>query len=67
MSLLPSSPSAPSVGAVRRTMMAARVDRFGPPDVIAIERIEVPSPGDDEILVRVCAAGVRPIEGGVDG
>src|SRR5271167_2962084 len=50
----------PSVSAVPRTMMAARVHRFGPPDVIAMERIELPQPGEDQILVRVHAAGVGP-------
>ncbi len=41
-------------------MMAARVHQFGPPGAIAVERIEVPQPGDDEVLVRVHAAGVGP-------
>ena len=41
-------------------MKAARVHRFGSPDVIAIEEIEPPRPGDGEVLVRVRAAGVGP-------
>ena len=39
---------------------AARVHQFGPPDVIAIEGMGLPSPGEGEILVRVHAAGVGP-------
>ena len=41
-------------------MKAARVHRFGPPDVIAIEDIAIPQPGTGEVLVRVVAAGVGP-------
>jgi len=40
-------------------MEAARVHRFGPPD-ITIELMATPSPGDDEIVVRVSACGVGP-------
>ena len=43
-----------------RAMRAARVNRLGPPDVIAIEDIAVPSPGEQDVLVRVRAAGVGP-------
>ena len=41
-------------------MMAARVHAVGPPGVISIERIQIPEPGEGEILVRVAAAGVGP-------
>jgi hypothetical protein len=41
-------------------MKAARVHRFGPPEVITIEETATPLPGDDEILVRVAACGVGP-------
>src|SRR4051812_39858020 len=39
---------------------AVRVHNFGPPDVIALEAIERPTPGSGEVLVRVAAAGVGP-------
>ena len=39
-------------------MKAARIHRFGPPDVVV--DVPVPSPGPGEILVRVMAAGVAP-------
>ncbi|MFL5288956.1 MAG: NADP-dependent oxidoreductase [Rhodopila sp.] len=39
---------------------AVRVHNFGPPDVIALEAIERPTPGPGEVLVRVAAAGVGP-------
>ena len=41
-------------------MKAARVHRFGPPEVITIEETATPLPGDDEVLVRVAACGVGP-------
>src|SRR5882672_5250770 len=50
------SPSPPS----RRTMTVGRIHRFGPPDTIALEQLEVPEPREGEILVRVKAAGVGP-------
>jgi len=41
-------------------MKAVRIHRFGPPGVVEIEEIPVPSPGKGEVLVRVIAAGVAP-------
>src|SRR5216110_2356818 len=41
-------------------MKAARIHRFGPPDVIEVEDIPCPSAGPGEVLVRVAAAGVAP-------
>src|SRR3954470_18763201 len=41
-------------------MRAARVHRFGPPEVIVIDDLPRPTPGAGELLVRVAAAGVGP-------
>ena len=41
-------------------MKAARIHRFGPPDVIEVEEIPRPDPAPGEVLVRVAAAGVGP-------
>lgn len=41
-------------------MKAVRIHSFGPPDVVVVENVAVPSPGAGEILVRVMAAGVAP-------
>ena len=41
-------------------MKAARIHSFGPPDVVVVEDVPVPSPGSGEVLVRVMAAGVAP-------
>ena len=35
---------------------------YGPPDVLKYEEIEKPSAGDDEVLVRVRAASVNPLD-----
>jgi len=39
---------------------AARIHSFGPPDVVVVEDVTMPSPGPCEVLVRVMAAGVAP-------
>ena len=41
-------------------MKAARVHTFGAPDVVVVEDVPTPSPGPNEVLVRVMAAGVAP-------
>src|ERR1700733_5971484 len=45
------------------SMMAWRVHEFGAPDVMRFERVQVPSPGPGEVLVKVAAAGVGPWDG----
>jgi NADPH:quinone reductase-like Zn-dependent oxidoreductase len=42
------------------TMQAILQDRYGPPEVLRLGRVERPVPKDDEVLVRVDAAGVDP-------
>ena len=41
-------------------MLAIRVNEFGGPDVLRVEEVDIPRPGQDEILVRIVAAGVGP-------
>jgi NADPH:quinone reductase-like Zn-dependent oxidoreductase len=41
-------------------MHAARIHRFGSPDVIVVEDIPRPVPATSEVLVRVAASGVAP-------
>jgi NADPH:quinone reductase-like Zn-dependent oxidoreductase len=43
-------------------MKAAVYRRYGPPDVIQIEDVETPVPKDDEVLIRVRAASVNPLD-----
>ena len=45
------------------TMMAWRVNEFGPPNVMSFERLPRPIPDPGEILVKVEAAGVGPWDG----
>ncbi|CAA0124722.1 Quinone oxidoreductase 1 [Mycolicibacterium vanbaalenii] len=42
-----------------RTVVA---QAYGGPEVLAIEDIELPAPGDGQVLVDVCAAGTNPID-----
>lgn len=41
-------------------MKAARIHRFGAPDVIVIEDVARPTPAAGELLIRVAASGVGP-------
>jgi len=45
-------------------MKAAVCNRYGPPEVIQIEDVEKPVPGDHEVLISVRAASVNPLDGG---
>jgi len=38
------------------------VRKFGPPEVLKVEEVPIPKPGSHEVLVRVHAAGVNPVE-----
>jgi NADPH:quinone reductase-like Zn-dependent oxidoreductase len=41
---------------------AAVYRRYGPPDVIRIQEVDVPVPGDGEVLIAVRAASVNPLD-----
>ena len=43
-------------------MKAIRVHQFGEPEVMKIEDIPVPTPGPGQVLVRIKAAGVNPVD-----
>jgi NADPH:quinone reductase-like Zn-dependent oxidoreductase len=43
-------------------MKAAVHYRYGPPDVVTIDDLPKPVPGDDEVLVRVHAATVGVVD-----
>jgi NADPH:quinone reductase-like Zn-dependent oxidoreductase len=43
-------------------MRAIVYREYGPPDVLKLEEMEQPVPGDNEVLVRVRAASVNPLD-----
>src|SRR5437879_522990 len=47
----------------RPTMKAIVVHEYGGPEVLKHEDVPRPEPKDNEILVRVVAAGVNPVDG----
>jgi NADPH:quinone reductase-like Zn-dependent oxidoreductase len=44
------------------TMKAVRIHSYGGPEVLAYEGVPRPEPADGEVLVRVKAAGVNPVD-----
>ena len=36
--------------------------RYGTPAALAVEEVETPTPGDDQVLIRVAAASVNPLD-----
>jgi NADPH:quinone reductase-like Zn-dependent oxidoreductase len=43
-------------------MKAIRYYRYGPPDVLKLEDTGVPAVGDQDVLIRVMAASVNPLD-----
>jgi NADPH2:quinone reductase len=43
-------------------MKAIRVDKFGEPDVLRLVELPIPQPGVGQVVVRVRAIGVNPVE-----
>ena len=43
-------------------MKAIVYRRYGSPDVLECEEVEKPTPGDDEVLIKVRAASVNPLD-----
>jgi len=43
-------------------MKAIRIHKFGGTEVLKLEDVERPSPAQDEVLVRVYASGVNPVD-----
>ena len=48
------------VGLAARTMRAAAISEYGPPNVVHLTDLPVPEPGTGQLRVRVRAAGVGP-------
>lgn len=43
-------------------MRAIRVHEFGGPEVLRLEQVDAPRPGPSQVLVRIHAAGVNPVD-----
>ena len=43
-------------------MKAVRIERYGNEEVMALAEVERPTPGDNELLVKVRAAAVNPVD-----
>src|SRR4029453_6355248 len=53
----------PTAQSVTPTMKAVVIREYGGPEVLKYEDIPRPEPNDDQLLIRVIAAGVNPVDG----
>jgi NADPH:quinone reductase-like Zn-dependent oxidoreductase len=44
-------------------MKAAITTAYGPPKVLEIREVAIPEPGNDEVLIKVYASSVNPLDG----
>jgi NADPH:quinone reductase-like Zn-dependent oxidoreductase len=58
----PGGPAAPGPTGAATTMQAAVYRCYGGPEVVHVETVEKPTPADDEVLVRLHAAAVNPLD-----
>lgn len=56
------SQPAPAAGEPAQTMKAVRMHDFGGPEVLKLEDVAKPAAGPGEVLIRVKAAGVNPVD-----
>src|SRR6266699_4305129 len=54
---------APFTQSAEPTMKAIVIHEYGGPEVLKYEDVPRPEPKEDQILVRVIAAGVNPVDG----
>jgi len=57
--------AAPHAVSAQGRMRAIVLREFGGPDVLRVEEVERPAPGPGELLVRVHAAAVNPVDAGI--
>jgi NADPH:quinone reductase-like Zn-dependent oxidoreductase len=46
----------------QKPMKAIRIHQFGGPEVMQLDHISIPQPAEDEVLIRVYASSVNPVD-----
>ena len=54
--------SSPEFSRGSKMMKAIRVHQFGEPDVMRIEEVPIPQPGEGQVLIRLYGIGINPVE-----
>lgn len=62
MTTQPTSPNGPTASAIPATMPAAYIEQTGPAEAIIVGELPVPQPGPRQVLVRVAAVSVNPVD-----
>jgi NADPH:quinone reductase len=55
---MPNRPTPSSTNTIPKMMMAAAIDRFGPPSNLTLHELPVPTPGPREVLIAIDTAGI---------
>nr|CAD7445696.1 unnamed protein product [Timema bartmani] len=51
-----------AIGSFSKVMKAIRILKYGGPEVLQIENVPIPSPAENEVLIRVRSSGINPVD-----